>query len=347
MITVCDSTLRDGSHAKAHRFTVEEVAAVAAGLDRVGVPIVEVSHGDGLGGSSFNYGLSQVDELVLLEAVRAELHHARLAVLLLPGIGVRGDLREARSLGADVARIATHCTEADIAQQHIALARELGLTVVGFLMMAHMGEPQQLAAQAQVMAASGANVVYVTDSAGALTPRTAAERVAALRETLPTEVEVGFHGHENLSLAIANSLAAVEAGATWIDGCTCGFGAGAGNAPTEVLAAVFERTEIETGIDVDGILEVAEEIVRPLLPRPLIVDRSAVILGYAGVYSSFLLHAERASERFGVPTAEILLEVGRRRAVGGQEDIILEIAAEKARERAPAAVAASSPERFG
>jgi 4-hydroxy 2-oxovalerate aldolase len=329
-ITVCDSTLRDGSHAKRHRITVDEARAVARGLDRAGVPIVEVSHGDGLGGSSFNYGFSLVDELELIAAVAVELEQARLAVLLLPGIGVQDDLRRARELGASVARIATHCTEADIALAHIGLARELGYTTVGFLMMAHMLAPELLAEQARVMADGGAQVVYVTDSAGALVPDGVKARVAALREALPDDVAVGFHGHQNLGLAVGNSLDAIEVGATWIDGCACGMGAGAGNAPTEALVAACTRAGIETGIDPFVMMDVAEEVVRPILPQPMQLDREALILGYAGVYSSFLLHAQHAAERFGVSAKDVLVEVGRRKAVGGQEDLILEVAAELA-----------------
>jgi 4-hydroxy 2-oxovalerate aldolase len=335
-VRICDTTLRDGSHAKAHSFTVEEVQAVSSALDSVGLSMIEVSHGDGLGGSSYNYGFSATTELELIEAAARSIERATLAVLLLPGIGTRDDLIEARNRGASAARIATHCTEADIAPQHIALARELNMTTVGFLMMAHLNEPNSLAEQAEIMADAGAHVVYVTDSAGALLPDSTALRVHALRERLPDYVEVGFHGHQNLYLGVANSLAAVRAGATWIDTCTCGLGAGAGNTPTEVFAAVCERSGIETGIDVLAMMDVAEEVVRPLLPSPQVVNRAALILGYAGVYSSFLLHAERAAAQFGVSAKEILIEVGRRKAVGGQEDWIIDVATELARARTPA-----------
>ncbi len=338
-ITVVDSTLRDGSHAKRHQFTVEEVRAVARGLEDAGLAAIEVSHGDGLAGSSFNYGFSGTDEFDLIAAAAAELEHTRLAVLLLPGIGTKDELRRARELGASVVRIATHCTEADIAEQHIALARELGFTTIGFLMMAHMTSPEALLEQARIMEAAGAEVVYVTDSAGALLPDGASARVGALRAGLGSATEIGFHGHQNLSLAVANSLAAVEAGATWIDTCTCGLGAGAGNTPTEVFAAVCDKAGIETGIEPFVIMDVAQEIVTPLMLRPQVVDRSSLLLGYAGVYSSFLLHAERAAERFGVSAKDILVEVGRRQAVGGQEDLIIDIAAELAHQSSPAEVA--------
>ncbi|MDW5594049.1 4-hydroxy-2-oxovalerate aldolase [Conexibacter stalactiti] len=329
-VTVCDATLRDGSHAVAHQFTAEQVRAVVGGLDDAGVPVIEVSHGDGLGGSSLTYGRSGSDELELIEAAVQTAERARIAVLLLPGIGTKDDLRAARERGAQVVRVATHCTEADISPQHIALAGELGYTPIGFLMMAHMNSPEGLAEQAAIMAAAGAEAVYVTDSAGALVPDGVSARVAALRERLGDEVAIGFHGHQNMELGVANSIAAVRAGARWVDTCTCGLGAGAGNTPTGAFVAAAERSGIATGIDLFEALEVAETTVRPLMRRPQIADRGALLLGYAGVYSSFLLHAERAAERFGVPVEEILLECGRRKTVGGQEDWIIEIAAELA-----------------
>ncbi|HEY7280821.1 MAG TPA: 4-hydroxy-2-oxovalerate aldolase [Actinomycetota bacterium] len=330
-----DSTLRDGSHAVAHRFTEDQVRAVAGALDHAGVPVIEVSHGDGLGGSSFNYGFSGTDERRLLHAAVDAVRDTKVAVLLLPGIGVADDLREVHDIGVSVARIATHCTEADISEQHIGMARGLGMEAVGFLMMAHMADPDRLAEQARLMESYGAQCVYVVDSAGALTVPDARARVAALRAAL--ECEIGFHAHSNLSLAVANSLAAVEEGATQVDGCTCGLGAGAGNCPTEILVAVCTRLGLETGIDPLVMMDVAEDVVRPLMPRPQVVDRDGLLLGYAGVYSSFLLHAKRASERFGVDTKDILIELGRRRVVGGQEDMILDVAVELAGERSAAA----------
>jgi 4-hydroxy 2-oxovalerate aldolase len=327
-VTLVDSTLRDGSHAKRHQISVEQVTAVAAALDRAGVDVIEVSHGDGLGGASFNYGFALTDEYELIEAAVGAVERAKIAVLLLPGIGVKEDLARARELGASVTRVATHSTEADVSPSHIAFARELGYKTCGFLMMAHMNSPEGLLEQAKIMEAAGAEVVYVTDSAGALLPDTVKARVETLRGGLEPGTEVGFHGHENLSLAIANSIAAEETGATWIDGCTCGLGAGAGNAPTEVLTAVFEKLGVEVNAETFPMLDVAEEVVRPIMDRPQVVDRGSLILGYAGVYSSFLLHAERAAERFNVSTKDILVEVGKRKAVGGQEDLIIEIAAE-------------------
>jgi len=325
-VTLVDVSLRDGSHAVRHQFTSDQVARVAAALDRARVPVFEVSHGDGLGGSSLQYGFSREPDSRWLRAAVENAPNAQVSVLLLPGIGTRRELKEAVELGAKVARIATHCTEADIAPQHIALAREMGMTVCGFLMMSHMISPAELARQARIMEDAGAHVVYVVDSAGALLVEEARARVQALRDAL--ECEVGFHGHNNLGLAVANTVAALEAGATWLDGSLCGLGAGAGNTQLEVLAAVLDRMGIDTGVDVYGVMDAAEEVVKPMLPRPIVIDRDALVIGYAGVYSSFLLHARRAAERFGVEVRDILLELGRRRTVGGQEDQIIQVAYE-------------------
>jgi len=326
-----DSTLRDGSHALAHRFTVEQATAIAGALDAAGVPVIEVSHGDGLGGSSFNYGFSATDERELIRAVAGAVKQAKIAVLLLPGIGLAEDLREAQALGASVARIATHCTEADIAIQHLRMARDLGMEAVGFLMMAHMSEPGLLLEQARIMEDAGAQTVYVVDSAGAMTVHDARARVAELRAGLRAETQVGIHAHNNLSLAVANSLGALEEGVDQVDGCSRGLGAGAGNCATEILVAVSERLGYATGIDTLKVMDVAEAVVAPIMPREQIIDRSALTLGYAGVYSSFLLHAERAAERFGVDARDILLELGRRKVVGGQEDMIVDVAIELSR----------------
>jgi 4-hydroxy 2-oxovalerate aldolase len=323
-----DSTLRDGSHALAHRFTPDQAAAIAGALDAAGVPVIEVTHGDGLGGSSFNYGFSAVDESELIRAAAGAVSRARIAVLLLPGIGLADDLKEAQQLGASVARIATHCTEADIAIQHIRMARDLGMEAVGFLMMAHMIEPDAMLAQARIMEDAGAQCVYVVDSAGAMTVLDARARVAALKGGLRPETQVGIHAHNNLSLAVANSIGALEEGVDQVDGCSRGLGAGAGNCPTEILVAVSERLGYETGVDTLRVMDVAEDVVAPVMPREQVIDRSALTLGYAGVYSSFLLHAERAAERFGVDARDILLELGRRRVVGGQEDMIVDVALE-------------------
>jgi 4-hydroxy 2-oxovalerate aldolase len=333
-VRITDSTLRDGSHAMAHRFTEEQVRATARALDAAGVPVIEVSHGDGLAGSSFNYGFCLSDELRLIEAAAEEVTRATIACLLLPGVGTVGDMRAAASAGARIVRIATHCTEADISIQHFGLARELGLETVGFLMLSHSIGPAALAAQARIMVDAGAQCVYVVDSAGALIMHQASDRVAALVEEIGDEAQVGYHGHQNLSLGVANSLLAYEAGARQIDGCTRGLGAGAGNSPTEILAAVFDRLGVTTGIDLTAILAAADDIVAPYMTRPTVMDRSSIVIGHTGVYSSFLLHAERAADRYGVPAQDILTEVGRRRYVGGQEDMIVDIAIQMAGARA-------------
>jgi 4-hydroxy 2-oxovalerate aldolase len=331
-LRITDSSLRDGSHAKAHLFTERQVRDIVAGLDRAGVPVIEVTHGDGLGGSSFNYGFSGTDERVLMKAAVEEASHAKIAALMLPGVGVKDDIKAARDLGVSVVRIATHCTEADIAIQHFGLARDLGLETVGFLMMAHSQPPDLLAAQARIMAEAGCQCVYVVDSAGALILEQVTDRVAALAAELGDDAQVGFHGHENLALGVANSLCAVRAGAVQIDGCTRRFGAGAGNTPTEALAAVCENLGLRTGIDVLALFDVAEDVVRPAMDTECALDRLSLIMGYAGVYSSFLRHAYRAAERYRVSGAEILLRCGERRLVGGQEDQIIDIAVELAAE---------------
>jgi 4-hydroxy 2-oxovalerate aldolase len=329
-VRITDTTLRDGSHAVAHQFTVAQVRAVARALDRAGVPVIEVTHGDGLGGASFNYGFSLEDELELVAAAAGEVENAKIACLLLPGVGTVEHMRAAADAGARVVRIATHSTEADISIQHFGLARELGLETVGFLMLSHMTPPDRLAEQARIMVDAGCQCVYVVDSAGALILDDATDRVAALLDAIGDRADVGYHGHNNLALGVANSILAWRVGARQIDGSTRALGAGAGNSPTEVLVAVFERLGVRTGIDLPAILEAAEEVVRPIMTREPVMDRDAIMLGYTGSYSSFLLHAKRASERYGVPAHEILAEVGRRRYVGGQEDMLIDVAIELA-----------------
>jgi 4-hydroxy 2-oxovalerate aldolase len=338
-IYITDVTLRDGDHAMGHQFSLQHIDTIARGLDAAGVDIVECSHGDGLAGSSIQYGASKEQEEEILRTAAAALTRARLAILLLPGIGTKHDLKRAAQLGASVARIATHCTEADIAQQHIGLAKELGMRVVGFLMMAHMAPPTTLAQQARLMESYGADCVYVVDSAGAMVTPEARERVRALRQAL--RCDVGFHAHNNLSLAVANSLAAIEEGATHIDASTCGLGAGAGNTQTEVLAAVLARLGYETGIDLSRLMDVAEERVKPIMLRPQIIDRDSLTIGYAGVYSTFLLHAKRAAKQFGVDSRALLAELGRRKMVGGQEDMIIDVAVEMAEAKQRAVNAAA------
>ncbi|NLD77383.1 MAG: 4-hydroxy-2-oxovalerate aldolase [Acidimicrobiales bacterium] len=325
-IRVTDSSLRDGSHAKGHQFTTQMVRDVVGGLDRAGVPVIEVTHGDGLGGSSFNYGFGLEDERVLIAAAVETATRAKIAALMLPGLGTKEDITAVADLGASVIRIATHCTEADIAVQHFGLAREKGLETVGFLMMAHSQPPELLAEQARIMADSGCQCVYVVDSAGAMILEEVSDRVSAVVAELGDDAQVGFHGHENLALGIANSLYAIRAGAVQIDACTRRFGAGAGNTPTEAFAAVCERLGIRTGIDVLEMFDVAEDVVHPIMDGEAKLDRLALIMGYAGVYSSFLRHAYRAADRYGVSGADILLACGERGLVGGQEDQIIEIA---------------------
>jgi 4-hydroxy 2-oxovalerate aldolase len=325
-----DSTLRDGSHAVRHQFTTDQVRTVVGALDRAGVPVIEVTHGDGLGGSSFNYGFSHTSEMELLRVAVDTATSARIAVLFVPGIGVKDDLRQAADIGAKVARIATHCTEADIAEQHIALAKESGMEAVGFLMMSHMISPEDLVEQAKKMESYGADCVYVVDSAGAMTMDGFKARVAAVKSAV--DVQVGVHAHNNLSLAVANSLAAFGEGADQIDACTTGLGAGAGNCPTEVLVATCAKSGIETGVDTFAMMDAAQDAVRPIQPEMGVIDRDGLMLGYAGVYGSFLLHAKRASQRYGVDTRDILLELGRRGMVGGQEDMIIDVALELKRE---------------
>jgi 4-hydroxy 2-oxovalerate aldolase len=332
-VRLTDSTLRDGSHALAHQFTEGQVRAVVHALDRSNVEVIEVSHGDGLGGSSFNYGFSRVSEFDLIAAAVEEADNAKIAVLLLPGLGTIEHLRHAHEVGASVARVATHCTEADVAVQHFGAARELGMETVGFLMLSHRIGPAELAGQARVMVDAGAQCVYVVDSAGALVLSDAQARVQALVEEIGPHAEVGFHGHQNLSLGVANSVLAAQGGARQIDGALCALGAGAGNAPTEVLAATFDRLGIATGVDVQGVLAAAQDVLRPILPRLPFADRSAIVQGHAGVYSSFLLHAERAAERYGVAAHEILQRVGEAGYVGGQEDMIIDIAIQLAQQR--------------
>ncbi len=323
-----DMCLRDGMHPKRHQITVDQMIDIATALDEAGVPLIEVTHGDGLGGASVNYGFPAASDEEYLDAVIPKLKKAKVSALLLPGIGTVYHLKIAADVGVSTIRVATHCTEADVSEQHIGLSREMGLDTVGFLMMAHMIPAQQLLEQARLMESYGANCIYCTDSAGYMLPHEVTERISLLRSELKPETEIGFHGHHNLALGVANSLAAVEAGATRIDGSAAGLGAGAGNTPLEVFAAVLDRMEADTGVDIFKLMNVAEEKIVPLMDHIVRVDRDSLTLGYAGVYSSFLLFAKRAGEKYGVPSQDILLEMARRKAIGGQEDLIEDVAME-------------------
>jgi len=326
-----DTTLRDGSHAMKHQFTREQVRNVAQALDKAGVPVLEVTHGDGLAGSSIQYGFSRTNELDLIEEARNAVTKAKIAALLLPGIGTRKELKDAIGRGIQVVRIATQCTEADISQQHFGMAKEMGLEAVGFLMMSHMRPPEFLAAQALLMESYGADCVYVVDSAGALLPDGAAARVRSLKEAL--KIQVGFHGHNNLGLGVGNTLAAVKAGADQVDGTLRGLGAGAGNTATELLAATLDRLGFEHDWDVFGLLDAAEFVVAPFMPFQPIPDRDSIAIGYAGVYSTFLLHAKRLGQQYNVDPLDILVELGRRKTVAGQEDWILDVTLELAKRK--------------
>ena len=326
MIRVTDTTLRDGSHAVAHQFTVEQVRDVVAGLDAAGVPVIEVAHGDGLGGSTLTYGRSRVDERELIAAACQTAQRATIAALILPGVGTVSDIKAAHDLGVGVLRVATHASEADISAEHFHAARELGMQTAGFLMMSHTLEPEALAAQARVMADNGCECVYVVDSAGAMVLDGITDRVAALVAELGADAQVGFHAHRNLAVGEANTILAVRAGAVQVDGSLRAFGAGSGNAQTEVVAALLERLGVRTGIDVAALLDVAEEIAAPLQPAVPVIDRDAITLGLAGVYSSFLKHARTIGARYDVPAHELLRIAGDRRLVGGQEDLLVDIA---------------------
>jgi len=326
-----DMCLRDGMHAKQHQIGLEDMVSIATALDAAGVPLIEVTHGDGLGGASITYGFPKHSDEQYLRAVIPQMKRARVSALLLPGIGTIDDLHMAVDAGVSTIRVATHCTEADVSAQHIAEARRLGVDTVGFLMMAHMVSPQQLVEQGKLMEGYGANCIYCTDSAGTMLPEDVTARIEALGAALAGDTEIGFHGHHNLGMGIANSLAAVAAGAQRIDASVAGLGAGAGNTPLEVFVAVLDRQGVAHGCDLYQLMDLAEDVVVPLMDKLVRIDRDALVLGYAGVYSSFLLFAQRAAEKYGISSRDLLVELGRRKTVGGQEDMIEDLALDMAK----------------
>lgn len=332
-LIIHDMSLRDGMHAKREQMTLEQMVSIATALDDAGVPLIQVTHGGGLGGNSLQHGFALHSNEEYLRAVAPKMKQARISVLLIPGLGTMRELQSAYDCGARSVHVATHCTEADTSPQHIAYARKLGMDTTGFLMMAHLNDPEGLAKQGKLMESYGAQTVYITDSAGYMLPSDVKARVAALRSVLKPETEIGFHGHHNMGMGIANSIAAVEEGASRIDASVAGLGAGAGNTPLEVFVAVCERMGIDTGCDLFKLMDLAEDIIVPMMDHMVRVDRASLTLGYAGVYSTFLLHAKRASDRFGIPARDILIELGRKKMIGGQEDMIVDTAMTMAKER--------------
>jgi 4-hydroxy-2-oxovalerate/4-hydroxy-2-oxohexanoate aldolase len=331
-VVIHDMSLRDGMHAKREQISVDQMVQIATALDDAGVPYLQVTHGAGLGGNSLQHGFAPHSNEEYISAVASKMKQAKISVLLIPGLGTMKELQSAYDAGARAVHVATHCTEADTSPQHIAFCRKLGMDTNGFLMMAHLNTAEGLAKQGKLMESYGANTVYITDSAGYMLPGDVKERVSALRAVLNPETEIGFHGHHNMGMGIANSIAAIEAGATRIDTSVAGLGAGAGNTPTEVFVAVCERMGIETGCDLFKLMDMAEDMIVPMMEHMVRVDRASLTLGFAGVYSTFLLHAKRAGERFGIPARDILVELGRKKMIGGQEDMIVDTAMTMAKE---------------
>ncbi len=332
-VTIHDMSLRDGMHAKREQMSIEQMVSIATALDDAGIPLIQVTHGAGLGGNSLQHGFAPHSNEEYIGAVSEKMKQAKVSILLIPGLGTMKELQSAYDCGARSVHVATHCTEADTSPQHIAFARKLGMDTNGFLMMAHLNTPEGLAQQGKLMESYGAQTVYITDSAGYMLPGDVKARVSALRAVLKPETEIGFHGHHNMGMGIANSIAAIEAGATRIDASVAGLGAGAGNTPTEVFVAVCERMGINTGCDLFKLMDMAEDLIVPMMEHMVRVDRASLTLGFAGVYSTFLLHAKRAGERFGIPARDILVELGRKKMIGGQEDMIVDTAMTMAKER--------------
>lgn len=328
-----DMCLRDGMHAKKEQVSIEQMVKVATALDNAGVPYMQVTHGAGVGGNSLQHGFAPHSNEDYIRAVAAVVKQAKISVLLLPGLGTMRELHSAFDCGARSVHVATHCTEADTAPQHIAYARKLGMDTTGFLMMAHLNTAEGLAQQGKLMESYGAHTVYITDSAGYMLPEDVKRAVGTLRAILKPETEIGFHGHNNMGMGIANSIAAIEEGASRIDASVGGLGAGAGNTPLEVFVAVCERMGIETGCDLFKLMDMAEDIIVPMMDHMVRIDREALTLGFAGVYSTFLLHAKRAAARYGVPARDILVELGRKKMIGGQEDMIFDTAMTMAKAR--------------
>lgn len=330
-IRLIDATLRDGMHAISHSLSAEQMAAIAKRLDEAGVTTIEIGHGDGIGGSSLQYGLAKSSDREYFAAVSKVLKSCKMDVLLIPGIGTIEDLKVAMEYNVHTVRVATHVTEADVAEQHINFAKKHGLEAIGFLMMSHMAPVEKVVEQAKLMESYGSDVVYVTDSGGAMVPEEVKAKISAVKAAV--NVPVGFHAHNNLGLAVGNTLVAIQAGATVVDGTVRGLGAGAGNTQLEVLAAVLQKMGYETGIDLYKLMDVGQEVIDPIMHRPQVISNDALVIGYAGAYGSFLLHARRAAEKFGVDSRDILMELGRRKTVGGQEDLIIDVAIELSKQR--------------
>ena len=332
-VLIHDMALRDGMHAKREQISTEQMIAVATALDEANVPIIQVTHGAGLGGNSLQHGFALHSNEEYWDAVVPKMKQAIVSCLLIPGLGTMKDLQSAYDHGVRSVHVATHCTEADTSPQHIAYARKLGMDTTGFLMMAHLNDPKGLTEQAKLMESYGAQTVYVVDSAGYMLPADVVARIRPLREALKPETEIGFHGHHNLGMGIANSLAAIEHGATRIDASVGGLGAGAGNTPTEVFVAVADRMGIATGCDLFKLMDMTQDIIFPMMEHIVRVDRASLTLGFAGVYSTFLLHAERLGKKYGIPSRDILVELGKKKMIGGQEDMIEDTALTLAKER--------------